>query len=244
MVKLFSVAEAIRVRFPVGTQLMNKNNFIYCIISPVPIGEEPIGSYLLAKSRSLAEEARKRRVNMKQSETLVSMIRRYRRYGTIGNLWPLGIIVLFVLALVVPGMGTEQQYWKWIHYTIPAAFVGMGVSFFWGMSMRRKELALEKNFRWKFSILIAVDPPDHRDWVAMNVIQRVVDDRMQSVKDARKKAFDEEDRLIKDGIRPCEKMVLETIARARGLPSDRRESEAGGRRLMRHSSNCFTSMRH
>lgn len=149
---------------------------------------------------------------MKQNETLVSMIQRYRRYGIMGNLWPLGIVIFFVLALVVPGMGTEQQYWKWIPYTVPAAFVGMGVSFFWGMNMRRKELVLEKNFRWKFSILTAVDPPDHRDWVAMKVIQRIVDDKMRFVKDARKKAFDEEDRLINDGIRPSEKAVLETIA--------------------------------
>lgn len=132
-----------------------------------------------------------------------------------GNLLPLGSLLPFVLAIVVPSTGTEQQYWKWIHYTFPAAFLGMFATILWGLNLRKKELALEKYFNLAFSWLTgAKNPPDHTDWVAMKVIQLIVNDVMEVSKTKRKEAFDDEDKLIKKP-GPSEAAIAETIAKVR-----------------------------
>jgi len=133
---------------------------------------------------------------MTHAGEVLASIRQYKRYGDMQVISPILVVVLMLLA---PGIllarATEQQFN--IAATISLALF-MGGIFVLGFSWRRmdKIKRLSQRLEAEFSYATGLLPPDSSDWVAMKVIQRVVDDAMASAKGYRKREFDREDALL------------------------------------------------
>jgi hypothetical protein len=162
---------------------------------PVPIGEELVGSNLRRRAESKLKKLGEGE-NMTHVEVTLASIRLYKRYRNMRAITPMLVVVLMLTALGISlARATEQQ--SPIATTISVVFF-LGAWLILGFSWRMygEIKLLSKRLNKEFEFATGLVPPDSNDWVAMKVIQQIVDGAMTAVKTARDLAFERENALL------------------------------------------------